>query len=225
MYAEAKPQPQFYDKSAYSSAEEYHKALDESCTVYVGNLEQSASEEQLYALFRCCGDIRRIIVGLNAARNTPCGFAFIEFYHRRAAELAVALNGTAPSCANKHARGKDGRPQPAVISVDRDTGFAAGRQYSRRRVGPYYQSDGSAGTGTGEWQRRFGGVKRNREDVGVASVELPPAQVPRPAEEIKTEEPAPAPAQAPEATAPATVPEAVPETQAEVPQTKDEPVA
>ena len=143
LYAAAKPAPQYFDKSAFASEAEYQQALDQSCTVYVGSLDASVTEEQLYALFRCCGDIRRIIVGITPARGTPGGFAFVEFFDQRAAALATALNGSAPALASRRAREKAAH---AGISVDRDTGFVPGRQYSRHRAIPYQQQQQDGGT-------------------------------------------------------------------------------
>jgi nuclear cap-binding protein subunit 2 len=73
----------------------------ESTCVYIGNLSfghpefGSTTEEQIYDLCGRCGDVKRVIMGLDRMTKTPCGFAFVEFHHRKAAEICVSyLNGT-----------------------------------------------------------------------------------------------------------------------------------
>lgn len=61
-----------------------------SCKVYVGNLGNNASKNELEDIFSKYGPLRNVWV----ARNPP-GFAFIEFEDPRDAEDAVrALDGT-----------------------------------------------------------------------------------------------------------------------------------
>lgn len=55
------------------------KLLHQSTTLYVGNLSFYTTEEQIYELFSKCGPIRRIIMGLNRDKKTPCGFCFVEY--------------------------------------------------------------------------------------------------------------------------------------------------
>jgi nuclear cap-binding protein subunit 2 len=52
--------------------------MDASATLYVGNLSFYTTEEQIYELFSKCGDIKRIIMGLDRNKKTPCGFCFAE---------------------------------------------------------------------------------------------------------------------------------------------------
>jgi nuclear cap-binding protein subunit 2 len=59
--------------------ERHHKmGVQESNTVYVGNLSFYTTEEQIYELFSKVGDIKRIIMGLDREKKTPCGFCFVE---------------------------------------------------------------------------------------------------------------------------------------------------
>lgn len=37
------------------------------------------SEEQAYELFSMCGEVKRIIMGLDRLKKTPCGFCFVEY--------------------------------------------------------------------------------------------------------------------------------------------------
>lgn len=53
--------------------------LSESTTLYIGNLSYYTSEEQIYELFCRAGDVRRVVMGIDRFRKTPCGFCFVEF--------------------------------------------------------------------------------------------------------------------------------------------------
>lgn len=73
-------------------------------------------------VFSKTGDIKRIIMGLDKQKRTPCGFCFVVYYTRKDTEECVKyLNGTM----------LDERP----IRVDFDWGFVEGRQYGRGRSG------------------------------------------------------------------------------------------
>ena len=86
------------------------------------------TEEQIWELFSQASgapkphSVKRITMGLNRENKTPCGFCFVEFHTRRAAEQAVAwVSG----------RILDDR----AIRVDIDWGFREGRQYGRGKSG------------------------------------------------------------------------------------------
>lgn len=53
--------------------------LKTSTTLYVGNLSYFTTEEQVYELFRRAGDLRRVIMGIDRYKKTPCGFCFVEY--------------------------------------------------------------------------------------------------------------------------------------------------
>lgn len=44
---------------------EQEKLLKQTATLYVGNLAFFTAEEQIYELFSRCGDVRRIVMGLD----------------------------------------------------------------------------------------------------------------------------------------------------------------
>jgi len=68
------------------------RLLRTSTTLYIGNLSFYATEEQIYELFSKCGDIKRIIMGLDKFKKTPCGFCFVD---RPDSESAMRyINGT-----------------------------------------------------------------------------------------------------------------------------------
>ena len=53
---------------------EQEKLLRQSATLYIGNMSYYTTEEQLHELFSKCGDVKRIIMGLDKFKRTPCGF-------------------------------------------------------------------------------------------------------------------------------------------------------
>ena len=68
------------------------------------------------------GDIKRIVMGLDRVKKTPCGFCFVEYYAREDAEACVRyINST--------------RLDDRIIRVDWDAGFEDGRQYGRGKSG------------------------------------------------------------------------------------------
>lgn len=79
-------------------------------------------------LFSKAGDIKRLIMGLDATKRTPCGFCFVSYFTRKDAEAAV-----------KYISGSmmDGRP----IRVDHDWGFVEGRQFGRGKSGGQVRAD------------------------------------------------------------------------------------
>ena len=114
------------------------KKLAVTCTLYIGNLSFYTTEEQVHALFSRCGDIRRIIMGLNKETKTPCGFCFVEYFnHDDAADARRFLSGT--KCDDR------------VICVEFDEGFEEGRQYGRGKNGGQvrdeYRPDYDSGRG------------------------------------------------------------------------------
>ncbi|XP_002987302.2 nuclear cap-binding protein subunit 2 [Selaginella moellendorffii] len=128
----------YKDRRFAGTQVEYEEALQTSVTVYVGNLSFYTTEEQLYELFSRCGEIKRIVMGLDKNNKTPCGFCFIIFYTRDDAQDSVKyISGTI----------LDDRP----IRVDFDWGFEDGRQWGRGRSGGQvrdeYRTDYDPGRG------------------------------------------------------------------------------
>jgi nuclear cap-binding protein subunit 2 len=64
--------------NAQGTDEEYKEDMDHSTTLYCGNLSFYTTEEQLYEVFSKCGEIKRIIMGLDRNKKKPCGFCFVE---------------------------------------------------------------------------------------------------------------------------------------------------
>ncbi|KAH7296301.1 hypothetical protein KP509_26G018400 [Ceratopteris richardii] len=128
----------YRDRRFPGTQDEFEEALQASTTVYVGNLSFYTTEEQIYDLFSRCGEIKKIIMGLDKNSKTPCGFCFVMYYTREDTEDAVKyVSGTM----------LDERP----IRVDFDWGFQDGRQWGRGRSGGQvrdeYRTDYDPGRG------------------------------------------------------------------------------
>eukprot|EP01063_Lacrimia_lanifica_P024195 TRINITY_DN32154_c0_g1_i1.p1 TRINITY_DN32154_c0_g1~~TRINITY_DN32154_c0_g1_i1.p1 ORF type:complete len:248 (+),score=109.08 TRINITY_DN32154_c0_g1_i1:62-745(+) len=67
----------------------YRKQLQESRTVYVGNLAFGVPEDFIHNLFSSVGWVTDIIMGLDRVSKTPCGFCFVEYSSHAEAEAAV----------------------------------------------------------------------------------------------------------------------------------------
>lgn len=68
------------------------------------------------------GLVKRVVMGLDRQRKTPCGFCFVEYRSRAAAERAVRFIKTA-------------RLDDRHLRIDWDVGFAEGRQFGRGKSG------------------------------------------------------------------------------------------
>ncbi|KAH0495705.1 hypothetical protein TgHK011_009239 [Trichoderma gracile] len=96
--------------------------LANATTLYVGNLSFYTTEEQVYELFSKCGEIKRIIMGLDRFNKTPCGFCFVEYHtHQDALDCMKYIGGT--------------KLDERIIRTDLDPGFEEGRQFGRGKSG------------------------------------------------------------------------------------------
>jgi nuclear cap-binding protein subunit 2 len=112
----------YRDQKFKGTKTEQERLLAQSSTLYIGNLSFYTTEEQIHELFGRAGDVKRIIMGLDRIKKTPCGFCFVEYYTRADAENAVRyINGT--------------RLDDRLIRTDWDAGFVEGRQYGRGKSG------------------------------------------------------------------------------------------
>ncbi|XP_064638986.1 nuclear cap-binding protein subunit 2-like [Lineus longissimus] len=128
----------YRDQHFKGSRGEQEHLLTTSTTLYLGNLSFYTTEEQIHELFSRCGDIKRIIMGLDKQKKTPCGFCFLEYYTRDDAENALRyVNGT--------------RLDDRIIRTDWDAGFKEGRQFGRGKHGGQvrdeYRTDFDSGRG------------------------------------------------------------------------------
>lgn len=66
--------------------------------------------------FSRCGEIKRLVMGLDRFNKTPCGFCFVEYYtHQDALDCLKYVGGT--------------KLDERIIRADLDPGFEEGRQY------------------------------------------------------------------------------------------------
>ncbi|KAJ2894737.1 Nuclear cap-binding protein subunit 2 [Zalerion maritima] len=143
---EEKPQPE-------------NDPLANATTLYVGNLSFYTTEEQVYELFSKCGEIKRLVMGLDRFHKTPCGFCFVEYYtHQDALDCMKYIGGT--------------KLDERVIRTDLDPGFEEGRQYGRGKSGgqvrdeyreDYDEGRGGLGRAYQERERERERERRERE--------------------------------------------------------------
>lgn len=122
LYEDPNPTSEYIDRQQGLSPEEYREKLRQSSTLYIGNLSNFTKEEQVHELFSYCGKVKKIIMGLDRYKKTPCGFCFVEFFSHDDAAVAV-------DCLSGHML------ENRVIRVDWDIGFKEGRQFGRGRGG------------------------------------------------------------------------------------------
>jgi nuclear cap-binding protein subunit 2 len=85
----------YRDRRYEGTDEQWKSQMENSTTLYVGNLAFFTTEEQIYQLFSKCGEVKRIIMGLDKFQKTPCGFCFCEYYHRKdAIDCVKFVSGT-----------------------------------------------------------------------------------------------------------------------------------
>ena len=79
-------------KSEEAPAEESVQAEDrDRKSIYVGNVDYSASSEELREFFHSCGAIVRVTIPTGISK-TPKGYAYIEFSHPQSVVAAQAFN-------------------------------------------------------------------------------------------------------------------------------------
>lgn len=128
----------YRDQHFKGSRADQERLLRQSTTLYIGNMSFYTTEEQIYELFSKCGDVKKVIMGLDRYRKTPCGFCFVEYYTRADGENAMFyINGT--------------KLDDRIIRTDWDAGFIEGRQFGRGKSGGQvrdeYRTDYDSGRG------------------------------------------------------------------------------
>ena len=76
--------------TAPMSAEE--KAEADSRSIYVGNVDYSATAQELEAHFHGCGSINRVTILCDKFSGHPKGFAYVEFGDKDSVQTAMALD-------------------------------------------------------------------------------------------------------------------------------------
>lgn len=170
LFATVQEKKLYWDRSHYDSPDAQMKALTKSKTLYIGNLAFSTRSSHIIHHFGLVGPVKKVHMGLDRFRRTPCGFCFVEYVYRNDALLAVAnLSGTK----------LDGR----IIRVELDAGFQPGRQYGRGQSGGQVRDDRrqtvdparsgklkftppqrTIGTAGSQYGPASAGIKRERDD-------------------------------------------------------------
>ncbi|ETI20415.1 hypothetical protein G647_08450 [Cladophialophora carrionii CBS 160.54] len=127
--------------------------LKDATTIYVGNLSFYTTEEQIHELFSKCGEIKRLVMGLDRFQKTPCGFCFVEYYtHQEALDCMKYIGGT--------------KLDERVIRTDLDAGFQEGRQYGRGKSGGQVRDEyrDEFDPGRGGYGRAIDAERRKEEE-------------------------------------------------------------
>ncbi|KAK3682719.1 hypothetical protein B0T22DRAFT_444895 [Podospora appendiculata] len=148
------------EEHSMQPAEPVDDPLKDATTLYVGNLSFYTTEEQVYELFSKCGEIKRLVMGLDRFNKTPCGFCFVEYYtHQDALDCMKYIGGT--------------KLDERIIRTDLDPGFEEGRQYGRGKSGGQvrdeYREDydeGRGGLGRAIQSERLRETERQDVDDG-----------------------------------------------------------
>ncbi|KAL1977480.1 hypothetical protein VTN31DRAFT_339 [Thermomyces dupontii] len=127
--------------------------LKDATTLYVGNLSFYTTEEQIHELFAKCGEVKRLVMGLDRYAKTPCGFCFVEYYtHQDALDCLKYIGGT--------------KLDERIIRTDLDPGFVEGRQYGRGKSGGQVRDEyrGEYDPGRGGYGRAIAEQRRREEE-------------------------------------------------------------
>jgi nuclear cap-binding protein subunit 2 len=128
LFVDLNPSTHYWDKRSGLSRDEWFERLQNSKTLYVGNLSFYTSEDQIYELFSKTGEVVKVTMGLNRFKKSPCGFCFVEFPSHAEAAQAVSILNTIML---------DDR----IIRVDWDAGVEDGRQFGRGQSGDQWRDD------------------------------------------------------------------------------------
>ncbi|KIV91912.1 hypothetical protein PV10_06403 [Exophiala mesophila] len=141
------------DDGAGAENKEEEDPLKDATTLYVGNLSFYTTEEQIHELFSKCGEIKRLVMGLDRFQKTPCGFCFVEYYtHQEALDCMKYIGGT--------------KLDERVIRTDLDSGFVEGRQYGRGKSGGQVRDEyrDEFDPGRGGYGRAIDAERRKEEE-------------------------------------------------------------
>ncbi|KAK2743043.1 nuclear cap binding complex subunit [Myotisia sp. PD_48] len=112
----------YHEQEENKGQPDFDDSLKDATTLYVGNLSFYTTEEQIHELFSKCGEIKRLVMGLDRFQKTPCGFCFVEYYtHQDALDCMKYIGGT--------------KLDERTVRTDLDPGFQEGRQYGRGKSG------------------------------------------------------------------------------------------
>src|SRR5271156_6056058 len=76
------------DRSFYTTEEQIHELFSKLARPESRDLRATAN-------CRRCGEIKRLVMGLDRFQKTPCGFCFVEYFtHQQACDCMRFINGT-----------------------------------------------------------------------------------------------------------------------------------
>lgn len=97
-------------RSFYTTEEQIHELFSKY------DCPNPGRSDALIILLDRCGEIKRLVMGLDRFQKTPCGFCFVEYYtHQDALDCMKYIGGT--------------KLDERIIRTDLDPGFQEGRQY------------------------------------------------------------------------------------------------
>jgi polyadenylate-binding protein 2 len=117
MEEEAEQLRKEQEEAGEGEGEDEESAEADGRSIYVGQVDYSATPEELQEHFAACGTVNRVTILCYRFRN-PKGYAYIEFAEPEAVEAAVALNESefkgrqlkvTAKRTNVHGFGKGGR--------------------------------------------------------------------------------------------------------------------
>ncbi|KAJ1775156.1 Nucleolar protein 12 [Coemansia sp. RSA 2523] len=85
---------EFQDKHIRVDLANNDKEHDMKKSVFVGNLDFAAEEEDLWRHFGTCGTVSNVRIIRDSKTNLGKGFAYVQFSDRASVSLALKLNGT-----------------------------------------------------------------------------------------------------------------------------------
>eukprot|EP01064_Diplonema_japonicum_P018655 TRINITY_DN27353_c0_g1_i1.p1 TRINITY_DN27353_c0_g1~~TRINITY_DN27353_c0_g1_i1.p1 ORF type:complete len:182 (+),score=57.39 TRINITY_DN27353_c0_g1_i1:77-622(+) len=74
--------------------EQTERADEEVNSVYIGQVEYTATPQELHEHFATCGPVKRVTILCNRHTGHPKGFAYMEFEEEESVLKAVELNGS-----------------------------------------------------------------------------------------------------------------------------------
>lgn len=94
----------------------YHRGADPRTVLEVSIAGPFACRLHILTYCDRCGEVKRLVMGLDRFNKTPCGFCFVEYYtHQDALDCLKYIGGT--------------KLDERIIRTDLDPGFEEGRQY------------------------------------------------------------------------------------------------
>jgi polyadenylate-binding protein 2 len=126
------------------SAEE--KLEIDARSIYVGNVDYSATAQELEAHFHGCGSINRVTILCDKFSGHPKGFAYIEFGDKDSVQTAMALDDSLFK-GRQIKVGSKRTNRPGISTTDRGPRGGRGGMYGGMYGAPYGGFAGGRGRG------------------------------------------------------------------------------